>query len=64
MGRKKRSINRAKFGNYGRSSSYHNHERRNKGEGIDSTDLRELAVENGWLLERQSILKKRRVIGE
>jgi hypothetical protein len=52
MGRKKRSINRAKFGNYGRSSSYH------------STDLRELAVENGWLLERQSILKKRRVIGE
>lgn len=58
MGRKKRSINRAKFGNYGRSSSYHNHERRH-GEGIDSTELRELAVENGWLMEQQSILKKK-----
>ena len=59
MGKKKRSINRAKFGNYGRSTS----ERENYGgptKGLDSTELRELAVENGRLMEQQSLLRKSR----
>lgn len=59
MGKKKRSIRKAKYGNYGRSSSYHT----KKDLEFDSVDLRELSVENGRLMEQQSILKKRQQHG-
>ncbi len=58
MGKKKRSINREKFGNYGRSSKYQRDEGPTR--GINSTELRELCVENDGLLELQSALKKRK----
>ncbi len=59
MGKKKRSINKAKFGNFGHSKSYHT----KKDLEFDSIDLRELCVENGRLMEQQSILKKRKENG-
>jgi len=58
MGKKKRSINRAKFGNYGHSK------RVEPGQELDKTELRLLAVENSILLERQSVLKKRKEHGK
>lgn len=60
MGKKKRSINKSKYGNFGQTSAY-----RKKDESLkyDSTDLRELCVENGILMEQQSILKKRQQHG-
>ena len=61
MGKKKRSINKSKFGNYGRSSTYRKEEEPNS--TFDSIDLRELCVENGILMEQQSILKKRQQHG-
>ena len=60
MGKKKRSINKTKFGNYGHSSTYR---KEDKSLEYDSIDLRELCVENGILMEQQSILKKRQQHG-
>ena len=57
LGKKKRSIKKEKYGNYGRSTS--DREERGPTKGIDSTELRELAVENGRLYEQQSILRRR-----
>ncbi len=54
MGKKKRSINKAKFGNYGRSTRDYETKKT-----IDSTELRQLALENSILMEQQSALKKR-----
>ena len=60
LGKKKRSIKKEKFGNYGRSTSASDREEeRGPTKGIDSTELRELAVENGRLYEQQSILRRR-----
>ena len=60
MGKKKRSINREKFGNYGHSKTYRETE---TDQGISDTELRLLAVENGKLMERQIVLRERKEHG-
>jgi hypothetical protein len=61
MGMRARNIKRRKAANYGSAQLY---KEREPGKGISSIDLRILAVENGRLMEQQSVLKKRRVINE
>ena len=56
MGKKSRSIKKVKFGNHGHSYQ----EETGPTKSLDSTELRELSVENGRLYEQQSILRSRR----